>query len=1099
MRFVVNKILRIFGWIVLSLLSFIAILLLVLHLFSPNLQGYKPDVEHYVSTMMAQPVKIGAIDVGVHNFEPVLSLHDSVILARDGKTSLIKVSELQVGFDLFGSLVQWHLVPGLLVVKGTSISLQQQVDGDVKVLDLHAAMSSETTGYAEKTPFLQWLLTQGKIELSDLNITWMPYQGAPLILSNLDLLLTNRFSLHELQLSGLIKQTNLPGNFSADLKIHGDILEHQDLSVSGDFVGQNLKLQLATGTSKNNIFSLIHDGDLELQGQNLQLSFGSMFRKPIFVNKISSSLFWQQNKDAIEISAAQCKAQNSQMQLNGNLKLTLPQVVPADPQIDLHAKFSITDIPNVKDYLPVTVIPKNAVAWLDNAFISGSKVTGTLLLQGHLNQYPFANGGGHFLIDSYIHNIDLHYQKDWPRIDNLYGNLIFENQGMRVRIDSANILGIPTLPLIATISELGDPVLEVDGGLNTDSSNGLNFVAASPLRETVGQELQGMTLHGPMQFKLHLHIPLGEEVSKHDVMHVAGKINLQNNTLGLSDWKLAFAKFNGELQFTEDSLTANNLAAVFLKQPVTLNISTLNTNKNDFITEIQITGKTAIADVQNAFAVKLNPYLTGNFNYAAVLDLHHNHQIENTLKVTSDLQGVNVDLPVPFNKAPTTPTTFTYTYYFGVGNVVREFITYADKLSAALSFKKMPHNGLKFIAGELKLNAINAAWQTQPGLVITGNMEKIDWAYWQDYLFNKVKVAATPGIIRNIKIFIKQLRVFGQDLQQIELQLTPQNSGQEWLVGLNNSNIQGNFVIPRTFGNKQIHGEFARLYLNESNKKQITAIQPQTVPPLNFVINDFRYGDKNLGKVAFDTVPLLTAMQINNLSISTSDFSVTATGKWTSSKGKQATSLSGKFASQNIGAMLKNMQLAESLVGGVTNINFALNWDGAPFEPALRKLNGALSILVQRGRITNLGQKTETELGFGRVLSLLSLQTLPRRLTLDFSDLTKSGFSFDTLKGNAELRNGDVFTNNVKLDGPVAQVLVKGRIGLVAKDYDILLSTIPHVTSSIPIIATIAGGPIVGAATWLAEKVVGSQVGKVSTYTYRVTGPWEQPNVVKSN
>lgn len=1095
MRFVVNKILRIIGSIVIGALALMALFLLLLHLLSPNLQGYKADLERYVSQMMQQPVQIGRLDVGVHNFEPVLSLHDSKIFARDAKTQLITVQELQVGIDIFGSLVRWHIVPGLLVVKGTSLSLHQDASGDVKVLDLQA--SAGTNAYADKTPFLQWLLTQGKIELEDLTLSWQPYQGSAIKLSNLDLVLINRFAMHELHLAGRIKQVHNFGSFLVDLKIHGDILQHEDLSLAGEIKGQDLIIPVNFAGSSHNIFTAIHDGDVWVQGKNLQLDFGKLFRQPIWVGKYYSAVIWQQTNNGTSIQINKIKLGNKQIFLTGSCGLSLPQVTPADPQIDLRTKFSLVDIPNVKSYFPITVIPPNALAWLDQAFIAGTKVSGSFLLQGHLNQYPFAQGGGHFLIDSYVQNINLHYQNNWPRIDNIYGKLIFENQGMRVNIDSAKIMSWPTMPIQAEIKDLSDPVLEVKGKVNTDASNGLRFIAASPLQNSVGRDLKGIAFSGPIQLQLQLHMPLGTEISKHDTTHVAGQINFRDNQLQLTDWNLALQQFSGVMQFTEDSLTANNLTAMLLQQPVQINIATQDSTKDNFITRITLIGKTAISDIQNVFAVKLAPYLSGVLNYKAIVTMHHNRKVDNSLTLTTDLQGVTVDLPEPFAKAGNAAMASSFSYYFGNSKIVRQMLIYGDKLSAALTFNKLEHDGLKLIGGEVKLNAQDATWQQQAGIAVRGKMDKVVWAYWQDYFTNKLKATKSTIPIREVRLFIKQLEAFGQELADVELQLVPQNSANVWLLGLRNANIVGNLLIPFSGLNRQIRGTFAKIYITESSKKQITEIKPQSVPPLSIEINDFHYGEKNLGKVEFATEPLVNSMQIKRLAITTSEFAINANGNWSGVKKSQQTTLAGKFSSQDIGAMLKRLDIASSLIGGNTAVNFELNWLGAPFEPALRKLNGAFSIYVQHGRIINLGAKAEAGLGFGRVLSLLSLQTLPRRLTLDFSDLTKSGFSFDSLRGNAEMRNGDVFTNNIKLEGPVAQVLVKGRIGLVAEDYNILLQTIPHVTSSIPVIATIAGGPIVGAATWLAEKVVGSQVGKVSTYTYRISGSWSDPQITK--
>jgi uncharacterized protein YhdP len=70
------------------------------------------------------------------------------------------------------------------------------------------------------------------------------------------------------------------------------------------------------------------------------------------------------------------------------------------------------------------------------------------------------------------------------------------------------------------------------------------------------------------------------------------------------------------------------------------------------------------------------------------------------------------------------------------------------------------------------------------------------------------------------------------------------------------------------------------------------------------------------------------------------------------------------------------------------------------------------------------------------VFGLLSLQTLPRRLTLDFSDVFKKGLTFDRIKGSFLLERGDAYTTNLYLDGPAARIDISGRTGLAVNDYD---------------------------------------------------------------
>ncbi len=127
------------------------------------------------------------------------------------------------------------------------------------------------------------------------------------------------------------------------------------------------------------------------------------------------------------------------------------------------------------------------------------------------------------------------------------------------------------------------------------------------------------------------------------------------------------------------------------------------------------------------------------------------------------------------------------------------------------------------------------------------------------------------------------------------------------------------------------------------------------------------------------------------------------------------------------------------------------------------------------------------------MLSLFSLNSLQRRLTLDFRDVFKEGFSFDKMKGHFVVMDGDAFTNNFTIEGSSATIEISGRTGLVAHDYDQLVIVTPQVSSTLPIAGVIAGGPAVGAAVFLADKLVGDKFNRMTQVRYQVSGSWDDP------
>jgi len=136
----------------------------------------------------------------------------------------------------------------------------------------------------------------------------------------------------------------------------------------------------------------------------------------------------------------------------------------------------------------------------------------------------------------------------------------------------------------------------------------------------------------------------------------------------------------------------------------------------------------------------------------------------------------------------------------------------------------------------------------------------------------------------------------------------------------------------------------------------------------------------------------------------------------------------------------------------------------------------------------------------GRMLGLLSLNTLPRRLSLDFSDLFSKGFRFDEISGSFVIDDGNAYTNDLLVDGPAAKIEISGRIGLADQDYDELVTVIPSVKTGIPLAGTLAGGPIVGAALLVAQTLLEGKLGAINRLAekqYSVTGPWDDPVIEK--
>ena len=105
--------------------------------------------------------------------------------------------------------------------------------------------------------------------------------------------------------------------------------------------------------------------------------------------------------------------------------------------------------------------------------------------------------------------------------------------------------------------------------------------------------------------------------------------------------------------------------------------------------------------------------------------------------------------------------------------------------------------------------------------------------------------------------------------------------------------------------------------------------------------------------------------------------------------------------------------------------------------------------------------------------------------------------NFDDIHGDFQLNQGIAVTKNTVLEGPIARIALAGNINLVNQTYDLQVQVTPHLTSSLPLIAAIAGGPVVGAAAWVANKLINPVINKITTDHYHITGPWSKPVITQ--
>lgn len=1096
---IINKI---FYWLKCSIIAVMLMLgglLAILHFASHFFESYHTSFEKFVGDIIRQPVQVGAITMGGRGLEPAILFHNISILSTDKTKVLLRAKELRVGIDLVGSLFHWQIRPGLFLISGSEFTIRQAPDGKITVIGI-PQLSESDSGDVDKSgsildKIFSQLLDQVRIDIEDVRLKWCQSDNEVVQIDGLYLSLRNNVLQHTLKIGGKLKQEHSPAIFKADLRTRGNfLLDHKLSALVGEVKIKNWFGKLGDQQAFGGDSFMPVSGDIRLSVKDSYFA-SKLFRQPIAVKNLNSRVVWNHRDDDLQLNISNLSFADEYLFLSGGGELYF-QAGSKMPMTDIKMSIKLLNMAKAKLYYPVSLLPRDATTWLDQAFVSGKIVAGEMILKGPLDKFPFDHGEGKFLVDTNLCDVHLRYDAEWPHIEEINGKMLFSNRSLTVLANSAKIVNEQVASIKVTIDDLDLPILDVLGNMNADSSSGLRFVGLSPLKNSIGRKLQSIKLNGPMKFSLKMRMPLSDDVSEKETK-VDGDVNLYNNNMRIDGWSLVVNKLQGDLAFNENDLAASGLNGEMFNNPVDVDIRTAASNNNDTVTQVKINGSARVKDFEQVFAINLHPYMSGKFNFNALLDLHDSAGAQNIFKLNSDLQGVEIDLPPPFAKKLTNSCKFNLTYAFGGNKIPQLFINYNDQISSVLLIKNIGTKDLQIAAGEVKFGAGPVNLSVMSGLMITGALDKFDWSIWKSYLEKaKTNFAESSSKIKQISLNMGELHVLGQVLKKAALKALPRNKG--WEITLMTPEINGKVYWPDD-DKAYIRGVFKKLYITEKQQNS-SMFKPDKLSSLDFKINSFRYNDRYFNGVELIAEHKPNGLKINKFVINDEAFHVEADGDWILSGDGQFSRFRGKLTSSNFGDLLKQWDLTSSMVDGIGAANFILRWADAPYHPSLPKLRGAVALKVNGGRIVNLSRQTENKLGFGRVLNMLSLQNLPQRLSLDFSDLTKHGFGFNSMSAQFELGDSNAFIKKLTLDGQVAYIKAYGRIGLKAQDYDMMMSVVPHniASSILPVTGAIAGGPVGGVLGFIADKVISTGIKKTVTNTYHITGSWDEPKVNKA-
>ncbi len=823
-------------------------------------------------------------------------------------------------------------------------------------------------------------------------------------------------------------------------------------------------------------------GVVDVATAGAYLDVRNLFRDFHTIDDLSGRLAWQQGDEGVLLDMREVELSNHDAAVAFAGQLFLP-TDKTSPIVKLLLDIKRGNAEMTSRYLPAEIMPKEAVAWLDRAVVAGNVDGGSMVLQGPIKRFPFNDASGRFEVRFNLEDGILDYAQDWPRIEQVTTGVAFVGNRMNINAEVGKVLAADIKQVAVEIADMRakPALLSLHGRAEGSASDVIGFINQSPLQQRFGNFSQGATAVGDSRLDLNLSIPLARGVD----VETLGQITFEDSAIDLTRLGVDLSGLSGAVEFSNKGLSAKDVSAVVMGQPANVDIYSEELPQDKFNTVFVAQGETRLDELEKRVDLFVFPHLDGEAQWQARFEIPRSNNgaaVSPSLKLESNLQGINVQLPAPLQKSIDEYRPFDLFARFDA-QANHWFFDYGEETLTGV-FELAGAKGLR--SGELRF-AGAAELPQKPGLRVVGRLEHFVYEEWQPLFPEEQGQSKKDALVNWLDMQFGSVELFSQILRNVELHA--EHAGAVWTADLKSDEMAGRVWLPDSWDNV-LEMDLEHLYLSrkaEGVEAAEESFDPKDLPPLIIKSKKTHFGGLDLGEVSLTTRKLPLGMRIDSLETKSDIVEASIKGQWLKLN-QHSSRVNADLKVHDLGAVLAGLGYIETVkdADGAAKLN--LNWDGPLLDYDLASLDGVVDFSFEDGRLL------EVEPGAGRFFGLLSVTALPRRLMLDFSDFFGKGFAFDDMRGHFNISDGDAYTENFFMDGPAARIDLQGRVGLAAEDYDQRVKVVPHVTSGLPTLAAVLTGQI-GPAVVLAllEKLTKPGVDKATGVYYQVTGSWDAP------
>jgi len=717
----------------------------------------------------------------------------------------------------------------------------------------------------------------------------------------------------------------------------------------------------------------------------------------------------------------------------------------------------------------------------------------------------------------------LDYLDPWPVLEQANGRLRFSGKSVAFDLVSGSLNGLALSESALTIESLFRPVVSIDASANATVQQYLTLVKNSPLQKSIGVAVADLQVRGvaPLQAKINVPLRTRSKRQADEVFNVSGNLGLSGNRMTSERYRTTLEEVKGALGFTHLGFEDSTLNARYLGSPVVIETHSSGSGASR-LSELVFAGvfdNKAVLKEQN---LPLDAFVEGKSPWYVNIEIPHNGQKRKDRGVlvtaTSNLDRTRLLLPAPLGKNPGSEKRISVATAFKSNGETPVWRVRLGRKARARVLTDASGSRLRSLA--INMNGQAFSSEIKDGISLSGQVEELSLDDWVRTIavLTKTGKSDTPADLIRIRANLEtpQLVVGGMAHGAASIRV---NSGGPFLNAvIENSRLRGNIRFPRSVENR---GEPVRVrianadrdilegYMKEATKDASGAssvggddsapLDPRDFPPLNVHLARLDWGNLVLTDVVARTEPDVAGMKVSTLGFAHDHAQLSGEGMWywrdpqnvnQAFNNQQLSQLDLQVRSGNVGRALQKLGFTRAMAKGKGTLNASIGWQGPLYAPRLDDLEGTLDVSLRRGRILSI------EPGAARMIGLFALQSIPRRLSFDFSDITDEGLEYDTFTGQLTIANGNADSKLVQLQGPIGVIDVTGSSSFANQTYNQKVTVLPRISGALPVIGAISAGATAGIGVLIAGpllKALGLDIDKIGLAEYRVTGSWESP------